>query len=190
MTCGQARGQAVRFSQGAQTEAGPAGRSTRPLHESIDEERGSLAIRDRSALSGDHNSLQPPLHHLSAHLRTLERLDMSWELFTRIVDQVRMSRASCCTGSASRCCERAAALIRYLGPRRYVLFNTTHTAHARKGASWSRRGSTSCACRRCGGRKTFLEVRVRICSTASCATSCVHSDAGAGGLRAPAVRSG
>ncbi len=65
--------------------------------------------------------------------RTYEELeppaDMSWELFTSIVDQIPSSSAPSCTVSASRCWSRYfPKMVRYLKDRgSYVLFNTNGT---------------------------------------------------------------
>jgi hypothetical protein len=76
----------------------------RRYFEAVGEQRSRSRRGAGVPVSGNHQSLQPLL--CTTCPRTYEELeppaDMSWELFTRIVDQYPRFPGWCCTGSANR----------------------------------------------------------------------------------------
>ena len=103
----------------------------RRYHDSV----GDSAATDRNErsgvpLPGNDQPLQPALHHLSAHLRRPRaEADMSWELFTRIVDQVpNIARVVLHGVGEPMLVKELPRMVRYLKARgAYVLFNTNGT---------------------------------------------------------------
>lgn len=117
-----------------------AGRPVDPrrYHESVDEERGSVALRDPVCLYLETTNRCNLL--CTTCPRTYETLepaaDMSWELFTRIVDQVAdIARVVLHGVGEPMLVKELPRMIRYLKYRgAYVLFNTNGTLlNARKG---------------------------------------------------------
>src|ERR1700683_139150 len=111
--------------------------------------------------------------------RTFETLepekDMSWELFTSIIDQYpKIARVVLHGVGEPMLVKQLPRMIRYLKDRGvYVLFNTNGTLLApRKRQERSTPGSTNCASRSTPRRpKVSSRYAVRTCSTASCAMS-------------------
>ena len=88
--------------------AAPTRPDPRRYHEAVDPELAPVAARDPVCLYLEATNRCNLL--CTTCPRTYEELeppaDMTWELFTRIVDQVPDIARACCTASASRCWSR------------------------------------------------------------------------------------
>lgn len=137
----------------------------RRYHESIDEERGSVALSDPVCLYLETTNRCNLL--CTTCPRTYETLepaaDMSWELFTRIVDQVpNIARVVLHGVGEPMLVKELPRMIRYLKDRgAYVLFNTNGTLlNVRKGRELVETGLDELRVSLdAADARTFLEVR-------------------------------